>query len=328
MMDSDLYRKWLEEIDALSPAQRAEVQSLLAGRSSEAEVIAALERRVMAERCCAHCHHQRVVCRGRANGLRRFYCVDCGKTFNALTGTPLAHLHHKERWFDFAQSLSAREVVRKSAVRCAIATSTAFRWRHRFLQAIKTDATRLGGIVEADETYVLESRKGSRAWKQAEQKQPGVAAPDRKPRKRGGKASKRGLSHEQVAVLLATDRSGATVSGILKTVSADAIATVLAPVLDKDALLVTDGAAAFPPCARQLGVTHEVLNQSAGERVRGALHIQTVNSRHKRFKDLLRRHRGIASKYLDSYLKWFHLAGSHADPSPRACLDAALGCHA
>jgi transposase-like protein len=328
MMDSDLYRKWLEEIDALSPAQRAEVQSLLAGRSSEAEVIAALERRVMAERCCAHCHHQRVVCRGRANGLRRFYCVDCGKTFNALTGTPLAHLHHKERWFDFAQSLSAREVVRKSAVRCAIATSTAFRWRHRFLQAIKTDATRLGGIVEADETYVLESRKGSRAWKQAEQKQPGVAAPDRKPRKRGGKASKRGLSHEQVAVLLATDRSGATVSGILKTVSADAIATVLAPVLDKDALLVTDGAAAFPPCARQLGVTHEVLNQSAGERVRGALHIQTVNSRHERFKDLLRRHRGIASKYLDSYLKWFHLAGSHADPSPRACLDAALGCHA
>ena len=29
MMDSGLYRKWLEDIDALSPAQRAEVQSLL-----------------------------------------------------------------------------------------------------------------------------------------------------------------------------------------------------------------------------------------------------------------------------------------------------------
>ena len=58
MMDSDLYRKWLEEIDALSLAQRAEVQSLLAGRSSEAEVIAALERRVLAECCCAHCQHQ------------------------------------------------------------------------------------------------------------------------------------------------------------------------------------------------------------------------------------------------------------------------------
>ena len=328
MMDGDLYRKWLEDIDALSPAQRAEVQSLLAGRSSEAEVIAALERRVMAERCCAHCRHQGVICRGHANGLRRFHCLECGKTFNALTGTPLAHLHHKERWFDFAQSLGAREVVRTSAARCAIATSTAFRWRHRFLQAIKIDAARLGGIVEADETYILESRKGSRAWKQAEQKQPGVAAPDRKPRKRGGKASKCGLSHEQVPILMAADRSGTTVSVVLATVSADAIATVLAPLLSKDALLVTDGATAFPPCARQLGVTHEVLNPSAGEHVRGALHIQTVNSRHERFKDLLRRHHGIATKHLDTYLKWFHLAGIHTDPSPRACLDAALGCHA
>lgn len=325
MMDGERYRQWLEEIDALSPAQRGEVQSLLAGRSSEAEVIAALERRVMAERRCAHCQHQGVVCRGRANGLRRFFCADCGKTFNALTGTPLAHLHYKERWFDFAQSLSAREVVRKSAARCAIATSTAFRWRHRFPRAIKTDATRLGGIVEADETYVLESRKGSRAWKRAEQRQPGAAAPDRKPRKRGGKASKRGLSHEQVPVLLAADRGGATVSAILGSVSADAIATVLAPILDKDALLVTDGATAFAPCAKQLGVTHAVLNQSAGERVRGALHIQTVNSRHERFKDLLRRHRGVATQYLASYLKWFHLAGIHADPSARACLDAGLG---
>ena len=269
-----------------------------------------------------------MVCRGRANGLRRFHCLACGKTFNALSGTPLAHLHHKERWLDFAQSLSAREVVRKSAARCAIATSTAFRWRHRFLHAIKTDAAPLGGIVEVDETYLLESRKGSRAWKQAEQKQPDAQAPDRKPRKRGGKASKRGLSHEQVPVLMAADRAGTTVSVVLSVVSADAIASVLAPLLSKDVLLVTDGATAFPPCARQLGVTHEVLNQSAGEHVRGAWHIQTVNNRHERFKDLLRRHRGIATKYLDSYLKWFHLAGIHADPSPRACLDAALGCHA
>lgn len=127
---------------------------------------------------------------------------------------------------------------------------------------------------------------------------------------------------------MAGNRAGATISVVLASVSADTMATVLAPILSKDALLVTDGATAFPPCAKQLGVTHEALNQSASEHVRGALHIQTVISRHERFKDLLRRHRGIATKYLDSHLKWFHLAGIHADPSPRACLDAALGCYA
>lgn len=50
-MDSGIYQKWIEEIDALSEGQREDVQKILAGRSSEAEVIAALEGRLLA---CAH----------------------------------------------------------------------------------------------------------------------------------------------------------------------------------------------------------------------------------------------------------------------------------
>lgn len=148
---------------------------------------------------------------------------------------------------------------------------------------------------------------------------------DRKARKRGGKASKPGLSDEQVPVLVAADRTGATISAVLPSVCADAIKAVLQPVLDKDALLVTDGCTSYPPCAAALGVSHEVLNQSAGERVRGELHIQTVNSRHERLKTFLRHRRGVATKYLDSYLRWFHLIGLQADPTPRACLNAAMG---
>jgi transposase-like protein len=166
-MDSEVYQKWIEDIDALSEGQREEVEKILAGRSSEAEVIAALEGRLLADRVCPLCQRQGAVCRGRANGLRRLSCAGCGRTFNALTGTPLANLHYKGRWFDFAGSLSEGESVRTSAARCDVAVSTAFRWRHRFLRAITTDTAPLGGIVEADEAYVLESRKGSRAWKNA-----------------------------------------------------------------------------------------------------------------------------------------------------------------
>jgi hypothetical protein len=67
-----------------------------------------------------------------------------------------------------------------------------------------------------------------------------------------------------------------------------------------------------------------VLNQSAGERVRGELHIQTVNSRHSQLKDFLRSRRGIATKHLGSYLSWFHLIVLHAAPTPRYCLKAAM----
>ena len=97
-----------------------------------------------------------------ARGLRRYQCKGCGRTFNALSGTPLSGLHHKERWLSFGASLAKGETVKASAARCDVAASTAFRWRHRFLAAARSGSEVLKGIVEADETYVLESRKGAR----------------------------------------------------------------------------------------------------------------------------------------------------------------------
>jgi hypothetical protein len=257
--------------------------------------------------------------------LKRYLCKGCGKTFGALTGTPLSGLHYKERWLIFGDCLSDGDTVKSSAARCDVAVSTSFRWRHRFLSAVASGAIKLSGIVEADETFVLASCKGSRAWKRAKAGQDSPDLPDRNARKRGGKAAKPGRSHELVPVLMAADRSGATVSSVLPAVTADHLQAALAPVLDKDALLVTDGCTSYPPCAAALGVSHEALNQSAGERVRGELHIQTVNSRHSQLKDFLRGRRGIATKYLGSYLRWFHLIVLHPEPTPRYCLQAAMG---
>ena len=311
-MDHQAYFTWLNEIDNLSPEQRHETTRLLAGQPSLEAVVDLLEARVRRQRVCPHCTVKGMVVRGSANGLTRYYCKGCSKTSNALTGTPLARLRHKDRWAEFAASLSDGDTVKVSAQRCGVAGSTAFRWRHRFLRAVTGGTVKLQGIVEADETFVLLSRKGERNL-------------DRKARKRGGKASKRGVSDEQVPVLVAADRSGATVSAVLPAVSAAHLQGVLQPVLDPDALLVTDGCTSYPPCAAAMGISHESLNQIIGERVRGELHIQTVNSRHERLKGFLRRHRGIATKYLDSYLRWFHLAVLPKRPTPRAVLAAAVG---
>ena len=46
--------------------------------------------------------------------------------------------------------------------------------------------------------------------------------------------------------------------------------------------------------------------------------------RHSQIKGFLRSFRGIATKYLDSYLRWFHLVELGDQPSPRACLEAAM----
>ena len=186
-------------------------------------------------------------------------------------------------------------------------SGTAHRWRHHFLASVRQTPDRLAGIVEADETFVLESRKG-----------------DRKPRRRGGKARKRGLSREQAPILVAADCAGATLGHILPALNADSVKGVLEPVVARDALLVSDASGCYPPVAAALDSRYEGINGAVGERVRGALHIQTVNSRHSQIKGFLRGFRGIATKDLDSYPRWFHLIELGDQPSPRACLDAAM----
>ena len=309
-MDIKGFQVWLSAARGLTRAQRREALAVLSGRSEGEASKAAIELGVDEARRCPHCASEGAVSRGMARGLRRYQCKGCGRTFNALSGTPLSGLHHKERWLSFGASLAKGETVKASAARCDVAVSTAFRWRHRFWR-------RRGAIRRCSRGS---KRTRPTSWRAGRVR----AGLGRKARRRGGKAKKRGLSREQVPVLMAADRSGTTVSAVLPRVDAAALAAALDPVVAKDALLVSDGGASYPPCAAALGVSHEALNRSMGERVRGDLHVQTVNSRHSRLKDFLRPRRGIATRYLDNYLSWFHLVGLAPGANDRACLAAAV----
>ena len=113
---------------------------------------------------CPHCAGREVVGWGRSHGLLRFRCKSCGRTFNALTKTPMAHLRKKEKWLDHARAMIEGKSLAKTAALCGVHPTTAFRWRHRFLRAPAINKPRtLRGIVEADETFILESFKGRRS---------------------------------------------------------------------------------------------------------------------------------------------------------------------
>src|SRR3954466_9534763 len=73
-----------------------------------------------------------------------------------------AHLRKKDKWLEQAGALIDGASVAKAAERCDVAYTTAFRWRHRFLEAL-SQPKNLAGIVEGDETFILESFKGKRS---------------------------------------------------------------------------------------------------------------------------------------------------------------------
>ena len=314
MQEQD-WKRWLERLHELTPQQRQALVAQLHTPDEREQVLAQIDLMNQARPKCPHCDEARVVRNGQADGLQRYKCRGCGKTFNALTATPLARLRQRHKWLAQARVLDEGLSVHEAAERLQVAPSTAFRWHHRFLRlAQQAKSALLSGIAEADETFILRSCKGQRVS-------------GRKPRRRGGHASTRGTSDDHVPVLVARDRSGGSTDFILGRASKREILASLATVLAPDAVLCTDGSSAMATAAAQMGIEHLALNMSTGPRVRGAWHIQNVNAYHSRLKGWLRRFRGVATSYLHHYLGWFRIVDrcAPAHLPPEQLLNLSLG---
>ena len=261
---------------------------------SGADSVAKVGHRRVAAMGCPHCGNRDIILWGKANGMPRYRCQGCGRTFNGLTKTPLARLRKKEKWQEQAQAMIDGITTSKAAERCEVDYKTAFRWRHRFLERLSSDKPKvLSGIVEGDETFILKSFKGKRS------------DIPRKSRKRGGKAAKRGLSAEQIPVIIARDRSGATIDAVLPKLDRASITGALGGVVTPANQFCCDGGKAIVAFARKAGIPHHVL-PAPGKPSPDApdLHINNVNAYHGRLKEWMRRFHGVATKNLPNYLGW------------------------
>jgi len=290
------------EFDKVYKRQVQRVQSSLVLREAEDAISS-----------CPHCGCIEFTGAGSSkDGRKRYKCKACSKTFNAYTGTPLARLHMPEKHIDNAQcmidGLSVREVAKKIGVN----PKTAFLWRHRFLISLEaTQPPVLSGVVEADETFFLESFKGQRS---------GMPRPAKI---RGTKAKKPGLSKEQIPVIVARDRStGATLTAKIASRSARHIGQKLIPVLAKDTLLCSDGAKAYGVIGKKIGI--QVKSIKASKKAT-PYHVNNVNAYDSRLKGWMFRFHGVATKNLDNYLGWHRMLDrSDEDPDAKAFVEGSL----
>lgn len=305
----------IEVADIGRPPEDTTPRPLVASLASPGALASAAQARIERDGC-PHCASRKLQRWGSSAGLPRYRCVDCRRSFNALTGTSLARLRKKDRWADHAQAMISGDTLAESAKRCGVAFSTAFRWRHRFLAAPAVDKpTKLTGIVEADETFILESFKGKRSDM------------PRPSRKRGGKAKKRGLSKEQIPVLVARDRNGVTTDAVLSQLDRAAVTSALEGVVTSDNQLCCDGGKAIVGFARKGQIPCCILPSPGGPmRDTPNLHINNVNGYHGRLKEWLRPFHGVATKYLGNYLGWRRtLEALGADAEQRGWLLSAVG---
>jgi hypothetical protein len=165
------------------------------------------------------------------------------------------------------------------------------------------------------ETFILESFKGKRV---------GLPRPSRT---RGGKPQKPGLSAEQIPVLVARDRTGATIDAMLPKLDRASVTAVLAGVVTPANQLCCDGGKAIAAFARVGGIPYHILAKPGGPKPEAPeLHINNVNAYHSRLKEWLRPFHGVATKNLPHYLGWRRtLEAFGRTVSPAQWLNRALG---
>lgn len=277
--------------DAIQPIKLA-----LSSREGELGSSIILQEKTDKVSACPHCGSIAIAKWGKSSDSRqRFKCKEskCGKTFNALTGSIMARLRLPEKRITYAKCLMDGLSVREAAEEIGVHKNTAFRWRHKFMsKLLEPETVNLSGIIEVDETFFLQSFKGMKRGQMP-----------RKARKRGGVAKKRGLSKEQIPVLVARDRSSkATVVEVMgNRTNAEVLKILEKYSLAPDAELYSDGAFIYTQAGKTLGVRVRKTPKPTPGKPMGSLHIQNVNFYHSHLKNWIARFRGVSTKHLPKY---------------------------
>lgn len=256
--------------------------------------------------CCPHCHSSKFIKFGGYKGRQRYQCKTCDRTFNELTGTAWHYIHDHSKFRKYFDCLASQLSLRAAAEEVGICLHTSFYWRHKILSAFeKADLKPLKGHSQADDTFVLVSYKGD---KQQELKT------ERDSRKRGGKATKPGISSEQACIVAACDSEKNAVLKFVGTgrLTKDMVFNALGSHIRKQRvnqdIFVTDRHNAYNAFAESKNLNHQTVATSYGQYVNTeGFHIQGVNSLHSRFKKWMRQFNGVATKYLQNYLNYFRL---------------------
>ncbi|MFU2509834.1 IS1595 family transposase [Pseudoalteromonas sp. ASV78] len=307
-MASKQFQNILHHIANLNYAQlkklRHEVESNIA-TNQVGQAIADHEKSISH---CAHCDSHNLNRWGMTKqGIQRFKCKSCNKTFNALADSPLYRMKKAEKWIEYTKLMWEGVSLRKSAKALNITLRTSFRWRHMFIKAPASfNPSVLTGVIEADETFLPESFKGKRVI-------------NRKSRKRGG--GKIG----KVPIFIALDRSGVISHKVLERNTKENIQAQLKPLLSSGSVLCTDGNLSYKGIAKELDIDHKRLIGLDNQRVvEGIYHIQTLNNYMMRWKAWLRRFNGIGTDYIENYLSWFRFMEDNTEYSDQTWIKEAL----
>jgi transposase-like protein len=247
---------------------------------------------------CPHCNDDKVLRNGRKEGRQRYICKGCGKTFAENTNTAISQSHFGEGvWKQVISDTLSGVSLDETAGSIYTSHSTVFNMRHKILLSLEAaqerEPTILDGVCELDDTYVLESRKGSKLsdgyWRGA--------------RKHGACAQSAGVSREHVAICAGVGRDGSAYCQTVNraTPGKKDFERVFGQRIGGEALILYHGAPSYAALGKSCDCPVKNVSEEGSKSGKGFYHINTANGFHSFIKQRYYGYRGVATKYLNRY---------------------------
>ena len=215
---------------------------------------------------------------------RGYVCQHCGHHLFPCVGTPMERSRtplHKWFYAIFLFTSSRHGVAAKELQRqLGVTYKTAWRMAHEIRKYMaKVDGeTPLGGVVEADETYI-----GGRTT--------------------GGKRG-RGAPNKTV-VFGIVERDGDVMANVVPNVRKKTLQPIIKENVEEGSTIHTDELKSYRGLSKA-GFDHETVNHGAGEYVDGENHVNSVEGIWARLKLSIRgTHVHVSGKHLQKYVKEF-----------------------
>jgi len=248
--------------------------------------------------CCPHCNGDKVMRNGKKKNRQRFVCKGCGKSFGERTNTAISQSHCGEAiWKQVISDTLTGVSLDETAESIDVSHSTVFHMRHKVLMSLEAaenrEPTMLNGVCELDDTYVLESRKGSKLpreyWRGA--------------RRHGARAQSSGVSNEYVAICAGVQRDGSAVCRTVNraTPGKKDLVSIFGHRMGQEALILYDGAPSYAALGSSCECPVKNISEDGSKRGKGFYHINTANGFHRLIKQQYVQYRGVATKYLNRY---------------------------
>lgn len=308
----------MDLIDDLKPYQQ-EILHRLINKFAMINQIDISEEVSNTQMQCRKCGHTEFVKNGTYKNRQRYKCRQCQTTQFADANTALYNLKLKDKWVDFV-TLMLEQKENKSCSQIAekldINKKTAYSWRHKMLTSLnELHPLETGTEIELDEVYFGFCVKG-RIGKEKYNEYYGPEHPDNKESELRKEEKKMEAENYQVIYMCEHNRNNDFNFSPIKIqkkgiVSEQDIERVLAPIDFKEKTVITDSELSLRAYfAKQDNVEHQTFKSSdikQGVVKQKDIHNNNINNAMMRLRDWMKNFKGVSTKYLSNYLKWFRL---------------------